>query len=222
MLYLFLFLLILLLYVIIFLINIKVALEYVRNEQDEWFRLSFYVRAGNIRYEYEIPLGRPRKDKNGFRLVKERGRPAGAGRDGRDELSPMDIYRKFISVRTYLKDHAKLIKDIRTYLNRKNIHAELKIKIRQGTGDAAQTGLICGLLWSAAGIFITYISRFLRLSGNDIHVIPCFDKAVFEVEARCIFHVKLVHIIVVLKKIYTSKYMIKLKSKKMIGGEISG
>ena len=142
-------------------------------------------------------------------------------------LMPVDIIKKYIAVRVYLKDHADLIKDIRKYLNKKNIHVSLNIKLSQGTGDAAQTGLICGLLWSAAGILVAWISRHLKVFRNDVKIKPCFDKSIFEVEASCIFHVRLVHIIVVLKKIYLMKYLAKAKAKKeaknkkTTGGEVS-
>ena len=142
-------------------------------------------------------------------------------------LMPFDIIKKYITARVYIKDHADIIKDVRRYLNKKRIHVSLKINSRHGTGDAAQTGVICGLLWSASGILLAWLSRHLRILKNDIKIIPCFDKSIFEVEASCIFHVRLVHIIVVLKKIYLMKYSMrakakkKAKAKKTIGGEVS-
>jgi hypothetical protein len=75
---------------------------------------------------------------------------------------------------------------------------------------------------AAAGILTTYLSRFLKAFKKEIIITPCFNKSIFEVDATCIFHVKLVHIIVVLIKIYYTKYLIKMKSKKTIGGEVSG
>jgi len=222
MLYLPIILLLPLLYLIFFVVDIKAALEYVRCKQYEWLQFSFYTRNGTIRYEYEIPLVKSGKDKNKFKLVKGQSREMRSGSGDAERLMPMDIYKKYISFRTYLKDHEKLLKSIRKYLNKKDIHVELGIKIRQGTGDAAQTGIICGLLWTAAGIVMAHITRYLKSLRKEIKIIPVFDKAVFEVDAHCIFHVKLVHIIVVLIKIYFGKYLIKLKTKKMIGGEISG
>ena len=222
MLYLVIFLLLFLFYIVMFWIEIKAAIEYIRDEQDEWLEFSFYTRNGIIRYRKEIPLVKTNKDKVKFKLVKGQSRKMRTGTAEKEKLMPLDIYRKYISVRTYLKDHEKLIRNIREYINKKDIHVELKIKLKQGMGDAAQTGLICGLLWAAAGIVISHLSRYLKAFKKVINITPCFEKAVFDVDASCIFHAKLVHIIVVLIKIYSSKYLIKLKSKKMIGGEISG
>jgi hypothetical protein len=78
------------------------------------------------------------------------------------------------------------------------------------------------LLWNAAGILISYISRHLKITGRDLSIIPCFNKRMFEVDASCIFHVRLVHIIVVLIKIYYMKNKIRIRAKKSLGGEVSG
>jgi uncharacterized protein YjhX (UPF0386 family) len=213
---------ILILYILLFVVRIKAAIDYIRNKQDEWIKISFYTRKGFIRYEYEVPLVKKKGDKVSFKLVKGQGREMRGGSEKNDKLMPYDIVKKYISVRQYLKDHGSLFEDIRKYINRHDIHVELDIKLKQGTGDAAQTGLICGLLWSAAGIFTSYISRYLKTVSKRINIVPCFNKKIFEVDASCIFHVRLVHIIVVLKKIYYMKYLIKMKAKKTIGGEVSG
>lgn len=220
MLYFIIFFILLVIYIALFWVEIKAALDYIRNEQDEWVVLSFYTRDGFFRYRYEIPLLETVGDKVKFKLVKGQSREMRVGTEKTGKLMPLDIYRKYISVRTYLKDHSSLLEDIRKYLNKRDVHVELNIKLKQGTGDAAQTGLICGLLWAAAGILTTHLSRYLKTFKKEINITPCFDKKIFEVDAYCIFHVKLVHIIVVLIKIYYTKYKIKLK--KTIGGELSG
>ena len=222
MLYIALFFILFFIYIALFVIEIKAVLDYIRNEQDEWVVLSFYTRNGFFRYRYEIPLFKTDGDKVRFKLVKGQSREMRIGTEKKEKLMPLDIYRKYISVRAYLKDHKSLFEDIRRYLNKKDVHVELNIKLKQGTGDAAQTGMLCGLLWAAAGIFTTWLSRYLKAFKKEIKITPSFDKSIFEVDAYCIFHVKLVHIIVVLIKIYYTKYLIKIKSKKTIGGEMNG
>jgi hypothetical protein len=222
MLYLAIFFVLLVIYTILYWVDIKATLDYIRNEQDEWIVIYFYTRDGFLHYKYEIPLVSTENDRVKFKLVKGQGREIHTGTTKKDRLMPMDIYRKYVSIRTYLTDHKSMFEDIRRYLNSRDIHVELDIKLKQGTGDAALTGLTCGLLWAAAGIVITYLSRYLKAFKKRIAITPCFDKTIFEVDATCIFHVKLVHIIVVLIKIYYKKYLIKLKSKKTIGGEVSG
>ncbi len=222
MLYIAVFFVLFLLFIILFVIKINAAVEYERNEKEEWIRIAFYTKKNLLRYEYKVPLLKKEGDKIKFKLVKGQSREMQGGTAESERLMPIDIIKKYISFRVYLKDHGDLIEEIRNYLNKKDIHVELNIELTQGTGDAAQTGLICGLLWSVAGILVTWLSRYLKAFKKGIKISPCFDKSIFKVEASCIFHVRLVHIIVVLKKIYLMKYSMKLKAKKTTGGEVSG
>ena len=172
------------LYILLFIVRIKAAINYIRNEQDEWIKFSFYTLKGLLRYEYKVPLVKKENEKVKFKLVKGQKREMKGGSEKNEKLMPLDIIKKFINVRSYLKDHGSLLVDIRKYINRKNIHIELIIKLKQGTGDAAQTGVICGLLWSAAGILTSYISRYLKTVSNRINITPCFNKKIFEVNSR--------------------------------------
>jgi hypothetical protein len=210
------------LYIFLFLVRIRAAVRYIRNEQDEWVKFSFYTGKGLIRYENKVPLVKKEGGKDKFKLVKGQGREMKEGTDKNEKLGPFDIISKINSVRMYLKDHKSLLEDIRKYLNRHDIHAELGVELKQGTGDAAQTGIVCGLLWSAAGVLNSYISRHLKIKSRKMNIIPCFNKRIFEVDASCIFHVRLVHIIVVLIKIYYMKNKIRIRAKNSIGGEVSG
>lgn len=224
MLYIAVFFILLVLWLIVFVVEIKAAIDYIRNEGNEWIKFVFYTRHGLLRLEYKVPLVKKEGDKVKFKLVKGQAKEMQGGSEKNKKLMPFDILKKYLSVRTYITDHKSLFLDVIRYLNKKDIHVELSIKLKQGTGDAGLTGLACGLIWSAAGILTSYLSRYLKVFSKKIKVTPCFDKSIFEVDASCIFHARLVNIIVVLKKIYLMKFMIKAKAKakKMIGGEISG
>jgi len=222
MLYLTVFFILLVIYTVLFWIDIKVALDYVRNERDEWVKFSFFTVDRFFRYEYEIPLQKDTNKKVKFKLVKGQRRKTRSDSEKNKKLKPLEIFEKIKNIRSYFNDHASLFEEIKTYLNKKNIHAELRIRLMQGTGDAALTGLLCGLLWAAEGILVSYFSGYLKNFKKEILIIPCFNKKIFDVDAYCIFHVKLVHIIVVLIKIYKVKQQINHKLKKAIGGEVSG
>jgi hypothetical protein len=210
--------------IVLFVLRIKAVIEYIRNEQEEWVKFSFYTGKGLFRYERKVPLVQKEDRKDKFKLVKGqgKGKEMKGGSEKNERLGPFDIIKKFNSVRIYLKDHKSILEGIRKYINKNNIRVELIIKVEQGTGDAAQTGIICGLLWSAAGIFNAYISRHIKIVSHELNITPSFDKKIFGVDASCIFHVRLVHIIVVLIKIYYMKYRIRMKAKNAIGGEVSG
>lgn len=205
---------------VLFAVEIKAAIIYTRNAKEEWLKLVFYTGKGYFSYEYKVPLAKKEGDKIKFKLVKGQSKEMRDGSKKEEKLTPLDILEKYNSARIYLRDHGGLIEDIKDYINKNNINTELKINLKHGTGDAALTGVTCGLLWAAAGILSAYISRHIRVFKNKASIIPYYDKSIFEVNASCIFHVRLVHIIVVLKKIYYAKFIVKFKKK--IGGEISG
>jgi hypothetical protein len=213
---------IILLYIFLFIVRIRAAVRYTRNKKEEWVRISFYTGKGLIRYENKIPLVKKENGKEKFKLVKGQDKEMEEGAKEDEKLGPFDFIKKYNSVRMFLKDHRSLFIDIRDYLNRHNVRVELAIKLKQGTGDAAQTGIVCGLLWSGAGILNSFIAKHLKVKCVKISITPCFNKRIFEVEAGCIFHVRLVHIIVVLIKIYYMKSKIRIRAKKSIGGEVSG
>lgn len=213
---------IILLYVFLFIVRIRAEVRYTKGKKEEWIKFSFYTGQGLIRYESKVPLLKKEDDRAKFKLVKGQDKEMKGGTEKDKKLGPFDIINKFNSVRSFLKDHGSLFEDIRDYLNKHDIHAELEVKVRQGTDDAAWTGIVCGLLWSAAGVITSYISHHLKISSVKIDIVPVFNKRTFEVEAGCIFHVRLVHIIVVLIKIYYMKNKIRIMTKKSIGGEVSG
>ena len=175
---------ILALYTVLFVVRIKAAVEYTRDEQDEWVIFCFYTGKGIIRYEFEVPLAKNDNGKTKFKLVKGQSHKMQGGSKANEKLGPEDIIEKFISVRQYLKDHKSLLEDIREYINRHGIHVEIEVKLRQGTGDAAQTGLVCGALWSAAGIIVAYLSRHLKTISKRIKITPCFNEKVILYETQ--------------------------------------
>lgn len=63
----------------IFIVRIKAAIEYIRNEQDEWVVFSFYTGMGIIRYEFKVPLVKKADGKVKFKLVKGQAREMHGG-----------------------------------------------------------------------------------------------------------------------------------------------
>ncbi|MDP4114159.1 MAG: hypothetical protein Q8924_18825, partial [Bacillota bacterium] len=77
---------VLFIYFVLFHIDIKAALNYIRNKQGEWVVLSFYTRDGLLRYRYEIPLVKTENDKVKFKLVKGQSREARTATEKKEKL----------------------------------------------------------------------------------------------------------------------------------------
>lgn len=222
MLYLVVFFILALLAASLFLIRIKAAFEYVRNNEDDDIILSFYTMNGIIRYKYEIPLVDMGSKSVKFKLVKEAGRKGVTTDRKKERLKPVEIFDKIAGVKKAYDENRQLVCDIRDYIRCRLLLVEFNLKIEEGTGNAYHTAIINGILWSVAGIFTSYLSNNLKVIKKCVSIVPCFKNAVFTVDFLCIFHVRLVHIIVVLMKIYRKKHGIRIKTEKEIGGGLSG
>lgn len=206
----------------LFLIKIKAAFEYVRNDEDDNIVLSFYTLKGIFKYKYEVPLVDMGQKNIKFKLVKEMGKGDRIVGERKERLKPAEIIDKITSIRQYYIENKTLICDIKDYMHSRLLMAEFNLKVREGTGNACYTGILCGVMWSLAGIITSYLSKSFKVIRKCVSIQPCFNSAVFTVDFLCIFHVRLVHIIVVLMKIYSKKHKIKTKLEKGIGGGLSG
>ncbi len=202
--------------------GVNVVFEYTRNKREEWAMLYFCIRNDALEYTYELTLSEKDKHKKGFKLERGKKRRERIKNENRQKLGLDAVYKKIVNFKVNYTERKEYVDYIIGYINKKDIKVDIKADVLQGNGDAAQTGLICGLLWSVAGILECYVSRYIKHYRRRIRIKPCFNKKTFEINVNCIIHVKLVHIIVVLMRTYLIKHRIKQKSKKTVGGEISG
>lgn len=80
-------------------------------------------------------------------------------------------------------------------------------KTEFGTGNAAHTGILTGIIWSIKGVIVSSLgSRMNKFSGIQIKVNPVFNKRTFKTRLRCIFSVKLGNIILATLKVVVYKF----------------
>lgn len=207
---------------VLFFIKIKVALEYVRDDHDDNLVMAFYIMNGIFKYKYEIPLVDVGQNNARFRLVKETGKKEKKVGEVKKKLKWTEIYDKYINVKGYYIANNELICDIRAYLHKRLALLKFELCIREGTGNASQTAIISGILWSLTGIVTSFLSDNIKTLEKHVRIKPCFETKIFTVDFLCIFHIKFVHIIVVLMKIMKNRYKLKHKEKQEMGGGFSG
>ena len=104
----------------------------------------------------------------------------------------LDLYDKFA------EDFGALL----DYTSRKSVSFEqLTLHIRYSTGDAAATGILCGMINSVVYSLLGIIHQRAQLENPDIIIQPEFDDAHFIAESECILRLKNVHIIVIAVKV---------------------
>ncbi|MBE7032319.1 MAG: DUF2953 domain-containing protein [Ruminococcaceae bacterium] len=73
--------------------------------------------------------------------------------------------------------------------------SDIYVRLRYGTGDAANTGILYGAIWSLTGNVYAYLCRHFYVEFPTVELEPQFDKTAFEIEAQGIITTRLVHII---------------------------
>lgn len=73
--------------------------------------------------------------------------------------------------------------------------SDIYVRLRYGTGDAANTGIMYGAIWAFVGNVYAYLCRHFYVEFPTVELEPQFDKTAFEIEAQGIITTRLVHII---------------------------
>jgi hypothetical protein len=113
----------------------------------------------------------------------------------------VSLLRDWVGLLTKALPYCRRLLPLRS-LKIKSFHMEL------GTGDAAETGILTGLLWSFLGIFQHHLGA--RTGRGKFTIIPHFNRQVLRIEVSGILQVQPGHIITVmgqlLAKIIWEKY----------------
>ncbi len=89
---------------------------------------------------------------------------------------------------------------------------KFKLHVREGTGDAYHTALLYGFLWTLTGFIPGRLFNNFDVEEKEIRIDPDFEEKVWKLEFDCIFSLKIVNIITIVKEI------IKLRLKNRKGG----
>ena len=206
---------------VLFFLEIKCVIKYKRNENDDNIVISFYTMKGIFKYKYEIPLVDLGRTGVKFKLVREVGKKDSVVSTKKEKLKVTEIYDKYITISHYYHANKKLICDLRDYIKTRVVLAQFSMKIIEGTENASHTGIICGFLWSAAGLLSTALTNTFKTFKKCVAIKPNYYKKEFTVDIFCIFHVKLVHIIVMVTKIYFNGIREKKKFIRETGGGLN-
>lgn len=196
---------------VLFILRVKCIVEYVRNDIYDNIVISFYTLNGEFKYKYEIPLVNFGRSGVKFKLVREQGKNEEVTAAKESRLKVTEIFDKYMEFRNYYQTNNDMICDIRDYIKKKILLADFDLKICEGMENASNTGIVCGLLWSASGLLIAFLSNIFTIGKKRVAILPNYKKSEFSVDFHCIFHMKLVHIIVMIIKIRRN-----VKKKKLI------
>jgi len=138
-----------------------------------------------------------------------------AGKEGGQGERPK--YEQLVSL---LRDGRRFLPQVLSYSRRLLRMSRLEIEsleMELGTGDAAETGILTGLLWSSLGLL-----RHLFPAGEgNYKIIPHFNRAVLKIRVSGILQVRPGHIITVMLQLLVKMLWEKYGKGVDLGGRTS-
>ena len=182
--------------------RIRFEVAFNRRGTDDYLKIEMRAVGGLIRYKTEVPV---------LELEKFFVEPIIKMEADIESVVTHPIEDKGMLVKIPL---AILLKNLPVFIRQGIIHtARYKIvmyrflknvrchhlvwKTEIGLGDPAYTGIISGLLWGVKGfafsMFRSHIGTMTK--PPSFSVLPCFDSTCLKLDFRCIFDLRIGHII---------------------------
>ncbi|ACL76096.1 DUF2953 domain-containing protein [Ruminiclostridium cellulolyticum] len=109
--------------------------------------------------------------------------------------------RKTVNGKRDLKQLRRSLQILRRLFRRSLIIKDFKLHVQQGTGDAFNTAVLYGFIWSAIGMIENLIFTQYKIKNKEIKVDADFNGKYIKINLDCIFSLKIVNIITVGKVI---------------------
>lgn len=203
MLYLVLFFLLSLFIAILFL-SIEITIEYTRNEQIENKNIVS-VSVSLLRRLINFKLKKNHIIKMKKTIRKKKYFESGISR----AYHLFEVYRK----------NMDFMLEYRNFINSKFKVKNYSLMIEFGTGDAAISGFLYGLIWAVTSTVEASIFGNMKVEDREVKIKANFDQKCLYLNFNCIFSVKIVHIIVGGLKVFKWYSKKKYISK---GGDVVG
>lgn len=89
----------------------------------------------------------------------------------------------------------EIIEAVLDYAGSRAEVTDIFVRCSFGTGDAAQTGMAYGAIWTLIGNVYAFLCRFVRIEFPQVELAPAYNEKKFEIEAEGIIKMRTVHII---------------------------
>ncbi|BCB05250.1 DUF2953 domain-containing protein [Bacillus sp. KH172YL63] len=193
-------------------------LLYHGNDNDH-FKVKLRAWFGLIKYTIDIPL--VKLDDDGPNVVLEEETKKGdesnpsKEKKSRKKITPKNFIDSLNDTKEVVIHVHSMHRIIRGFLKKVKVD-QVHWKTLFGSGDAASTGTLTGMIWGMKGSIIGIVSGYMRLQSMPvIEVTPTFQHAVVQTQFSCIIQFRIGNAILVGFKIlrYWRGGMAKFKTK---------
>lgn len=183
------FLIILLLFVLLIFTNISITIDFAHLQDDDHFQLKIRALYGFIRYNYEVPVIKIDKEDFGI-LYEERSKGIQKNSQQVKKWTWPDIRQRIAEIKRLMRNIVNVSVIIKKFLKTVKVqHLEWHSTV--GVKEADNTAKLIGMIWSAKGLTIGMLSRYMKLMIRpDVSLMPSFQQPVSQTRFLCMFKVR--------------------------------
>lgn len=180
---------------LLYMMPVAVSIDASRDNEDDKITVGLKTLYGLIKLKTEIPF---------LIITFENGKPVlkfkvEVANEKRNKL--LARFTKLFSIeegeslyKAY-KNKKNKVTPLISYLAKKIKITDIKLKLDIGTGDAAATGVLYGIIWTVIGNIMTATKSYLNINKPKIIVVPVFSQVQLSIDFSCIISMKSGHII---------------------------
>ncbi|QUH20730.1 DUF2953 domain-containing protein [Alkaliphilus sp. B6464] len=176
--------------------NLKIAINFTRYHEDDVITMDFTALYGIFKYTTKIPFIDLVKGHNEIPALEVKTEVE-LGKNERhigDNKSIVNIHEIENIIKKYKRLYIRY-KTLITHIREKLIISNISWVTEFGTGDAAETAIITGVIWTIKPGLISLVCNRYNSLDIFVNVVPNYNIKTFETSIDCIFRIKLGHII---------------------------
>lgn len=200
---------------VLFFSKIYIDVTYKRNSMNDYISVNVYTVKKLVAYKMEVPVIKV-DDSKGLSWIESTIKTVQS-----QDTTHRNREERFMKKTTklYGKHPKKLKHAIKEFHYHAQMYCRVIDKVLQsaicerfywktvyGSEDAANTGIVTGLLWTGKAFVINRLKKHIVCVEKPIIVVnPIFGRSQFDVDFQCIFSIRLGNVIKTIKSIYNIK-----------------
>lgn len=183
---------------LISIMKLKIKIDILHTGDNDHIKIKAMALFGLISYTYDVPFIKINKD-NPSLIVKTEQKVGNDNKtpNSKDEkqITPNDVMDKIKQAKEFLEHVIHLHKIVKKFMSHISIE-KLEWNSSLGLGDAAQTGVAIGVLWSLKGGIVGLLSQYMQLKSQPVLTVnPHFQEILTHTSLTCIFSFRIGHAI---------------------------
>lgn len=181
---------------------VRVCVMYHRRGDHDQLKTQIRLLWGLLRLRYDISMAD--LTKKGLQVKEKRVPPYPGKKKRRRKRFTLATLQRWARESRYLQKRiVHLYEVFRQFLSHV-VCERLTWVSKIGTGDAAETGVMTGVVWSVKATLIGMLGSYIRWDRSpDLNVRPFFEKEILDTNLNCIIRFRVGHAILAVLRLLT-------------------